>query len=77
LSLSYRFHPLAEQELSEAVEYLEAERPETGLALAEAIEQAILQICEFPKAAPLVRPNIRAKAVLLSTGRQISPLSLR
>ena len=64
MSLPYRFHPLAEQELSEAVESLEAERPGTGLALAAAVEQAILQVCEYPQGAPMLRPNIRAKAVL-------------
>jgi plasmid stabilization system protein ParE len=66
LSLPYRFHPLAQQELDEAVDYLEAERPGTGLALADAVEQALFQVCEYPKFGPLVRSDIRSKLVLPS-----------
>jgi plasmid stabilization system protein ParE len=64
LSLPYQFHPLAQQELDEAVDFLEAERPGTGLALAAAVERAIHQICEHPQSGPLVRAHIRSRLVL-------------
>jgi toxin ParE1/3/4 len=64
LSFPYRFHPLAQQELDEAVDFLEAERPGTGLALAAAVEQALLQVCEYPQSGPVVRAQIRSKLVL-------------
>jgi len=64
LSLPYQFHPLAEQELDEAVDFLEAERPGTGLALATAVEQAVHQVCEYPRSGRVVRADIRSKLVL-------------
>jgi len=64
VSLPYRFHPLAQQELEAAVNLLESERPTTGLELATAVETAIEHVSQFPESAPITRGHVRAKLVL-------------
>lgn len=61
--LSYEFHPLAEQELVEAVAHYEAIAPGKGLELARQVRSAILQVCEFPDSAPISRSTVRSIVV--------------
>ena len=67
MSLPYRFHPLAEQELEASADLLESERPGIGSEFANAVERAILQVCEHPQSSPVARGQVRAKLVLPST----------
>lgn len=58
--LPYVFHPLAERELDEAVEYYEGILPGKGLELARDVRSAILQVCELPESAPVSRGAVRS-----------------
>lgn len=58
--LPYEFHPLAERELDEAVEYYEAILPGKGMELARDVRSVILQVCEFPESAPASRGAVRS-----------------
>jgi len=48
--MKYYFHPAAETELLNAVEFYELQQPELGRRLSEEIQTAIHQICEHPLA---------------------------
>jgi plasmid stabilization system protein ParE len=61
--LPYEFHPFAEQELNEAVEYYEALEPGKGLELLQQVHASIEQIRRFPESAPLSRGSIRSIVV--------------
>jgi len=67
VTLPFRFHPLAEQELEATVDLLESEQPGTGLELAAAVETAIMQVCQLPESAPALRGHVRTKLVLPSS----------
>ena len=47
--MKYRFHPKAEAELNEAVDYYEACQEGLGLELAREVHATIDNICEFPR----------------------------
>ncbi len=61
--LQYEFHPLAEKELDEAVEYYEAVESGKGLELLQQVHESIEQICRFPKSAPVSYGRIRSVVV--------------
>lgn len=64
MTLPFRFHPLAERELQATVDLFEFEQSGTGLELLSAVENAIMQVCQFPESAPIARGSVRAKLVL-------------
>lgn len=48
--MKYRFHPEAEAEINDAVDYYEACREGLGLEFAREVHIAIKSICDFPLA---------------------------
>jgi len=61
--LGYRFHPLAERELDEAVNHYEGLAPGKGLELALQVQSAISRVREFPDSAPVSRGKVRSVIV--------------
>ena len=61
--LPYEFHPLAEREFNEAVDYYEAVAPGKGMELARQVRLAILRVCEVPESAPVTRGIVRSVLV--------------
>ncbi|MEP7012778.1 MAG: type II toxin-antitoxin system RelE/ParE family toxin [Acidobacteriota bacterium] len=61
--LPYVFHPLADADLDEAVDYYEALQPGKGLELAQQVESFIDRIRRFPDSAPLTRGTVRSIVV--------------
>lgn len=57
--MKYRFHPEAETELNEAVDYYDACQEGLGLELAREIHATIENICEFPLAWTSLSQNTR------------------
>jgi toxin ParE1/3/4 len=57
--MTFRLHPLAEQELHEGVAYYHAISPKLGLAFTQSVYEAIQQAVSFPNAWTSVTPNIR------------------
>jgi len=57
--MRYRFHPDAEAELNEAVDYYEGCEDGPGLEFARAVLAAIQNICQYPLAWTLLSPNTR------------------
>lgn len=55
------FHPEAEYELHDAINYYDAESPGLGHALLEDLERAIAQIVQYPESSPLVSRSVRRK----------------
>ncbi|WP_353932423.1 type II toxin-antitoxin system RelE/ParE family toxin [Okeanomitos corallinicola TIOX110] len=53
------FHPLAEQELTEAINYYEEQRTDLGLEYLEAVEQAVNCLMYYPEIGAKVRGSIR------------------
>ena len=53
------FHPLAEQELIDAVAYYEEQRPGLGLEYLEEIEHAVNFVIRYPEAGSKVRGSLR------------------
>jgi plasmid stabilization system protein ParE len=47
--ISYAFHPEAEQELTEATFFFELRRTGLGISFKNAVETAIVLICEYPE----------------------------
>jgi hypothetical protein len=48
--MRYRFHPDAEAELNEAVDYYDGCEDGLGLGFARAVYAAIQNICKYPRA---------------------------
>lgn len=48
--MKFRFHPLAEEEFGEAVQYYEDCQPGLGLEFAEEIYSTIARVSEYPAA---------------------------
>ena len=48
--MKYFFHPAAEIEFSDAVDFYERQQPGLGRRLSEEVQTAIRQICEHPLA---------------------------
>ncbi len=61
--LGYEFHPLAEKELNEAVDYYEVLEPEKGLELLQQVYACLEHIRRFPEAAPISRDSVRSIVV--------------
>ncbi len=57
--MKYRFHPEAEVELNEAVDYYDECQEGLGLEFAKAVYSAIKNICDFPLAWTPLSHNTR------------------
>ncbi|MEO1217604.1 MAG: hypothetical protein AAFY45_29015 [Bacteroidota bacterium] len=65
MSHPYEFHPEAEKELFNAIDYLDEKREGYGALLAEAAANILDQIIEKPKRFPIASPNSpRRRAIL-------------
>jgi plasmid stabilization system protein ParE len=53
------FHPLAEQELIDAVTYYEEQRPGLGIDYLEEVEDAVDFLTQYPEAGPKVQGFVR------------------
>lgn len=56
---SATFHPLAEQELIDAADYYESQRPSLGLELLGEVEQSINFLIRYPEAGVRVGDSVR------------------
>lgn len=61
--MNYRFHPEAEAEFVEAIEYYEENRPGLGLDFAAEVHLAIEQVVAFPRAWPVIESDVRRSLV--------------
>ena len=57
--MRFYFHPHAEQELDEAVEYYEQRRPGLGLEFAEEVYVTVARVAAFPDAGSPLSKNTR------------------
>jgi plasmid stabilization system protein ParE len=57
--MKYRFHPEAEAELNDAVDYYDACQEGLGLEFAREVHATIENICDFPLAWTPLSPNTR------------------
>ena len=58
------FHPDAEQEFEEAVDYYESKRTGLGLEFKDEVQEAVLRIQQFPAAKPIYKDTLFRKFVL-------------
>ncbi|MEO1414815.1 MAG: hypothetical protein AAFW00_06020 [Bacteroidota bacterium] len=56
MTFSYDFHPLAEEELFDAIDYLDSQREGYGALLAESAASILDQITAHPEKFPIVSP---------------------
>ena len=61
--MDYTFHPAAEAELNQAIDYYESIQPGLGIDLAEEVEHAISRAIEFPQAWSFIRKPVRRSLV--------------
>ena len=61
--MDYAFHPAAEAELNEAIDYYESIQPGLGIDLAEEVQQAIARATSFPQAWSFIRKPVRRSLV--------------
>ncbi|NWO06370.1 MAG: type II toxin-antitoxin system RelE/ParE family toxin [Alteromonadaceae bacterium] len=61
--MDYTFHPAAEAELSEAVDYYEAIQTGLGADFAAEVEQAAIRAAKFPKAWSFIRKPVRRSLI--------------
>ena len=61
--MTFFFHPEAETELNEAIEYYEAIEPALGYDFALEIYYSIQRAVSFPKAWPIIEGDIRRSMV--------------
>jgi len=59
-----RFHEAADAELTEAIQYYDAEAPGLGDRFLAAVKAATLRIEQYPEIAPVIDEGVRAKVVL-------------
>lgn len=57
------FHEDADTEMIESARFYEERSLGLGLSFIDAVEQAVVHICENPKAYPLLGDNVRRKLV--------------
>lgn len=57
--MNYRFHPEAEAEINEAVDYYEGRQKGLGLAFVKEVDLTIQNICYFPHAWSPLSKNTR------------------
>jgi plasmid stabilization system protein ParE len=55
------FHPFAETEVVDAVQFYERQFPGLGLSLISEIERSLGQIADNPESCPLIGKNVRRK----------------
>lgn len=63
MTLPFDFHPQAEAELEQAVEYLEEEQTGAGQGLLQIVESALDHVSAYPESCPVARGTVRAKVV--------------
>jgi toxin ParE1/3/4 len=63
MTLTLRFHPVAQDELDQAADFYDLESPGLGSTFLDAVERALLQVCDYPKSAPITLGPNRKKAV--------------
>ncbi|MET4028420.1 toxin ParE1/3/4 [Marinobacter sp. MBR-99] len=61
--MDVRFHPAAEAELNEAIDYYESIQPGLGIDLAEEVEKAVIRAVKFPQAWSYIRKPVRRSLV--------------
>ncbi|MEX2476028.1 type II toxin-antitoxin system RelE/ParE family toxin [Marinobacter sp.] len=61
--MDYSFHPAAEAELNEAIDYYELIQTGLGIDLAEEVEQAVARAVKFPQAWSFIRKPVRRSLV--------------
>lgn len=61
--MDYTFHPAAEAELNEAIDYYESIQPGLGSELAEEVQQAIMRAVNYPQAWSFIRKPVRRSLV--------------
>lgn len=61
--MEYTFHPAAEAELNEAVDYYESIQPGLGLDFAREAYEAIDRAIQYPKAWSFIREPVRRSLV--------------
>ena len=65
MNYPYDFHPLAEEELFDAIDYLDGQREGYGAVLAEAAANLFDTITQYPERFPLIsQRSARRKALL-------------
>jgi plasmid stabilization system protein ParE len=57
--MKWGFHPEAEEELFDAIDYYQSLAPNLGESFAQEVYKTIQRILDFPMAWPEVRPTIR------------------
>jgi plasmid stabilization system protein ParE len=61
--MDYAFHPAAEAELNEAIDYYESVQPGLGVDLADEAQQAIVRAAKYPRAWSIIRKPVRRSLV--------------
>ncbi len=61
--MDYTFHPAAEAELNDAIDYYESIQPSLGIDLAQEVQQAIARALKFPQAWSFIRKPVRRSLV--------------
>lgn len=64
MPLKVSFHPLAELDLAESIEYYEERQPGLGWRFEQSVEEAVFYIARFPKIYPLVVDQKFRRAVI-------------
>jgi len=59
VSAGYLFEPAAQRELEEAADFYDLESPGLGLRFADAVQQAIEALVEFPESCPVLLGQTR------------------
>lgn len=67
MSYPYQFHPEAEKELFEAIDYLDSQREGYGGLLAEASANILDHIIDNPKRFPVASPGSKRRRAILPT----------
>ena len=63
MSAKVGFHPGARLEMREAADFYDLERAGLGTDFLDAVEQAMLQVVEFPESSPVVLGKVRKRTV--------------
>jgi plasmid stabilization system protein ParE len=61
--MDYSFHPAAEAELNDAIDYYESIQTGLGIDLAEEVAQAVARAVKFPQAWSFIRKPVRRSLV--------------
>jgi len=66
MGYSYTFHPKAEEELFDAIDYLDNQRAGYGALLAEVAADLFDQITEYPERFPIVQASAGRRRAMLT-----------